>query len=83
MSWTAIITALGLVIVSAYLVLIEGWSSWHALLYVGGGAIILIVSLIGVVALSAPEEERGQFFAAFWHGLREEWGATVRWIRGK
>lgn len=83
MSWTSILTVLCLSIASAYLVLIEGWRYWEALILVGGGALLIVTGLILIVMIRSQAEERVQFLAGVKKGLREEWRATVKWVRGE
>jgi len=70
-------------VVFAYLVIIKGWQTWQALLIVGGSAVLIILSLIGLIALSVSTEERNTFLADFRRTFAKEWGEIANWLKGK
>ena len=82
MSWISILTALGLTVVFAYMHIIEGWQYWLAALIVGGSAVLIIVSLIGLIGLCASTENRDAFLEGFRQTLAKELGDIVNWLKG-
>jgi hypothetical protein len=56
--WAVIATSAILAILSAWLVFMESWDSWNALLTVGVGAIALLLLLLGVLLLFNPKHRQ-------------------------
>lgn len=83
MSWTAILTVLCLSIVSAYLVLIEGWAAWQAFMLVGGVALGLICSVIAVAIVFSDADGCENFRNGCKQAFDEDIGGFLKWIRGK
>lgn len=83
MSWTSILTALVLAIVSADLVLIEAWEPWQALLVVSVGAILVIVGLLAFLLVLAGKEQRKEVMGEFLAATRASLRAMLDWTKGR
>lgn len=81
MSWTSILTALTLTLITAILVIIDGWNFWMAfevvIAYSGGLILMLLATLLWLI----PQPDRARFLrvvrmtclkelAALWKTLR-------------
>ncbi len=83
MHWTAILTALVLSLISAYLALIQGWTLTHVFLVVCGSAFLLIPALIGILLVLAGREERPELMRLVITTLRNDFDDMLRWLRVK
>lgn len=82
MSWTSIITALVLAAVSAFLVIYQGWEPWVALLVLGGGMIVIILTVLAGILLFTPKKQRAQEFSELKGGFRKGIESTINSIFG-
>lgn len=83
MSWTSILTALVLALISAELVFIEAWEPWRALLVVGVGAILMIFCLLGVLLVLAGKKHRKEFLAEFLAATGNALRVILEGLRGR
>lgn len=69
MSWTSIITALALASGSAYLVMARKWEIWQATLMLGGGMILLVLTVLAVMLSLTPRQQRARELSEFKQGF--------------
>jgi hypothetical protein len=73
MPWTVILTTLTLALISAWLVLLQGWESWQALLVVAGFAFAVIGVLMGAILIWAGRGNRAEVWCSvkttFWKDI--------------
>lgn len=77
MSWTTLLTLLGLVAGTAYLVVLEQWSYESAVLTMLGVGLVLLAALTTAIFLMTPAGSR----AGLWRAIQAEMKREIQEIR--
>lgn len=80
MHWASIITALVLSSISAFLVLLQGWSVGPAFLVTGSVAVMLILVSVGILMLLSKPEERHHLTSEILATMRRDLKDLLRWM---
>ncbi|MGA8864351.1 MAG: hypothetical protein WBM09_11660 [Gallionella sp.] len=83
MSWTSILTALTLTLITAFLVIIDGWDFWKAVevMVAFSGGLTLV--LLAVLTWMVPQPDRASVFQVFKAEIRKELAALWKTLRFK
>lgn len=81
MHWIAILLALTLALISAWLVFLQGWDSWQALLAVTSSAVAILAVLMGALLIFAGRENRAEVWCAFTAAFREDLDQMLKHLR--
>jgi hypothetical protein len=80
MHWTSILTALVLASISAFLVVVQGWSVIDAFLATGGVAAVLILGSVGILMLLSKPEDRPHLASEILTTMRSDFKDLLRWL---
>lgn len=76
MPWPVILSALSLALLSAWMVVAQGWQPWLAFLVAGFGTMLLILALMMIVLLFS--NERREIWNAFAMTVRNELNQSLK-----
>lgn len=83
MHWTSILTALVLSSISAFLMLIQGWTVGDAFLVTGGVAAVIILGLVGILLIFSKPEHRRDLASEILATMRRDFKELLRWMQIK
>lgn len=83
MHWTSILTALVLSLISAFLVLSQGWTVGDAFWVTGGVAAAIILGLVGILLILSKPEHRRDLASEILATMRRDFKELLRWMQIK